>query len=29
MNAAIQTLNKTHTDTARYARCIKASKKAA
>jgi hypothetical protein len=29
MNAAIQTLNETHTDTARYARCIKASKRAA
>ena len=28
MNAAIQTLNEAHTDTARYARCIKASKKA-
>ena len=28
MNAAIQTLNEAHTNTARYARCIKASKKA-
>ena len=27
MNAAIQTMNESHTDTARYARCIKASKK--
>ena len=27
MNAAIQTLNEAHADTARYARCIKASKK--
>ena len=25
MNAAIQTLNEVHADTARYARCIKAS----
>ena len=27
MNASIQTLNESHTDTARYARCLKASKK--
>ena len=27
MNASIQTMNESHTDTARYARCIKASKK--
>ena len=27
MNASIETMSESHTDTARYARCIKASKK--